>query len=76
LVVEQWGFNYIMPTAFYVCMLGLLFAALNAIIDCYEEKVFCFLTQSHEGTFPGWSLGTRESAGICGVNSLNAYAGA
>ncbi|MEK6729216.1 MAG: hypothetical protein AABY76_04225, partial [Planctomycetota bacterium] len=33
LIVEQLGFNYIMPTAFYVYMRGLLFAALNAIIN-------------------------------------------
>ena len=66
MVVEQLGFNYIMPTAFYVCMLGLLFAALNAIIDRYKEKVFCFLTQSHEGTFLSWSLGTRlNDTGFC-----------
>ncbi len=37
LVGEQLGFKYIMPTAFYVCMQGLLFAALNAIIKIYRN---------------------------------------
>ena len=36
--------------AFYVCMSGLLFAALNAIIKYHSEKFFCFLTQSREDT--------------------------